>query len=173
MFPIVRYTGQAFLSPLNTDSSVLSEDKITGATTAPSGSFPYASSSAWLHLLQSMVSTYLGFPPPVACPQLIIYPIISLCICICTLWSIRHHILQCGIPNQLLHTFHWIPSPQFYCFRFMAPSSPTTSPLTSIVSHVQAGPVYKESIRLRKEHALSNETPLFCTYNSWVAISIE
>ncbi len=37
MFPILRYTGQADLSPLNVDSCVLSDAKITGAMVAPAG----------------------------------------------------------------------------------------------------------------------------------------
>jgi len=47
IFPMVRYTGHAFLSPLKTNSDVLLDDKITGATTAPSANFPCESTSAW------------------------------------------------------------------------------------------------------------------------------
>jgi hypothetical protein len=37
MFPIVKYTGQALLSPRNWDSWVLSDDRIRGATVDPIG----------------------------------------------------------------------------------------------------------------------------------------
>jgi hypothetical protein len=41
MFPIPRYTGYADLSPLNTESLVLSDAKITGTTVLPGGSFSW------------------------------------------------------------------------------------------------------------------------------------
>ena len=56
---------------------------------------------------------------------------------------------------------------------FWAPSSPTMSPSTSIISHIQAGPVCKESTCLRKEWVLLNETPLFHIYRSWITLSVK
>ena len=105
--------GQAFLSPLNTDSDVLLEDKITGTTVAPCGSFPCASPSSWAPPLESKVSTYLGLPPPITRPHLIIDPILSLCINGRMLRHIHHYITEGGIPDEFLDTFHRISSPQF------------------------------------------------------------
>ena len=42
---MIKYMGQAFLSPLKTESDVLLDNKITGTTTAPSGNFPCMSES--------------------------------------------------------------------------------------------------------------------------------
>ena len=39
IFPIVKYTGQALLSPRNWDSWVLSDDRIMGAIVDPIGNF--------------------------------------------------------------------------------------------------------------------------------------
>jgi hypothetical protein len=39
MFPIVKYTGHALLSPRNWESWVLSDDKIRGAIVEPIGNF--------------------------------------------------------------------------------------------------------------------------------------
>ena len=50
---------------------------------------------------------------------------------------------------------------------FKAPSSPSTSPSTSIISHVQPSPAYKESTHLRNERAFLNEAPLFRTLKLW------
>jgi hypothetical protein len=41
MFPIVKYTGQALLSPRNWESWVLSDDRIRGAMVEPIGNFFY------------------------------------------------------------------------------------------------------------------------------------
>jgi len=62
---------------------------------------------------QSMVSTHLGLPPPVPCPHFIIDMILTLGISIHMLWDICHHVSQCRIANECLHTFHQISSPQF------------------------------------------------------------
>ena len=69
IFQMVRYTGHTFLLPLKTDSNVLSDDKITSTTTAPSGNFPCASTLASSPPSQSTVCTYLGLPPPVTHPH--------------------------------------------------------------------------------------------------------
>ena len=103
IFPMVRYMGHAFLSLLNTDSAVLSDNKITGATTAPSSNFSCVSMLACSPTLQSMVSTYLGLPPPVTSPHFIIDSVLSLGIGIHTLWHVRHHISQDRIPKEFLH----------------------------------------------------------------------
>ena len=41
MFPIVKYTGHALLSPRNWDSCVLSDDSMRGAIVDPTGNFFY------------------------------------------------------------------------------------------------------------------------------------
>ena len=40
MLPMLRYTGQACLSPLNRERFVLSEERMIGVIVAPSGNLP-------------------------------------------------------------------------------------------------------------------------------------
>src|SRR5882762_1276422 len=70
IFPIVRYTGHACLSPPNCDSAVLSDARITGASTAPSGSFSWIEKVCKIGFVPFWAS-YLHFPPPVPSPHLI------------------------------------------------------------------------------------------------------
>lgn len=73
MLPILRYTGQADLSPLKLDSCVLSDASITGAITAPAGIRRYQVITHGQYLTGSdylYMATHLHLFPPVCRPHL-------------------------------------------------------------------------------------------------------
>src|ERR1700761_91264 len=113
MLPIVRYTGQALLSPPKVDSCVLSEAMMRGAIVAPFFRCFFINVNFIITGSGTHVNAYLHLPPPITCPHLTIH---SFTPSPMPLWFIFHHFLEQWVPNQVFDAFKRIPHPQFHLF---------------------------------------------------------
>lgn len=114
MFPMVRYTGQASLSPLNLDSCVLSDARITGQTVEPLLSFFYQGMSIHYQTRQACM-TYLYVPPPLCRPHLSVLPIQALVVDQLAIDSNRLIALlsiECWVAEKLAYALDWIALPK-------------------------------------------------------------
>ena len=119
MLPIVRYTGQACLSPPNCERFVLSDARITGANTAPFGNLSFdkcRTSDRVLYCLTDR-ATYLSLPPPLSRPHLVIATSFAFLICKYLLAHVCHVIAKGRIPNELPNALYWVANPQLIFLR--------------------------------------------------------
>jgi len=120
MLLIVRYTGQACLSPPNCERLVLSDARMTGATTAPFGNFSCiidAVRKCGFNCTGDRTSTHLSLPPPLSRPHLVVSPHITLLINKHLLAVVCQVITKCRISHELSDALHRITNPQLVFLR--------------------------------------------------------
>jgi len=143
ILPMVRYTGQAFLSPPNCDKVVLSEDRITGATVPPGLILPFKFHGLSVsHRLKVQISSDLCFPPPVPSPGLIISSPGPGFILVDLFWSKVYLVLECWVPYQFLDAFNRISAPKF---QLLSQRLPIFSCLVSSNPHNVTTPLWAQA----------------------------
>ena len=128
IFPNVRYTGHACLSPWKRVNLVLSDARIMGAIVAPGGSFSYCQSTSAISdgtkhyiLRDSEENAHLCVPPPIPCPHLIVNPSLALFVKKLQLGFIPKLLSKQRIPDEFANALNRVSSPQFNLLRYMLP----------------------------------------------------